>query len=110
MILLLLSACSSQQQHTQQKQPAPVDEINQRVRTPASQDSAGVQVYSLQNPAVKQLTAQANDAEKAGNLDQAVAYLRLFQSRAPHPAEVEKRIDELKQKMDGSMKEPGRPK
>ena len=48
MTLLLLAACSSQP-------PAPVEdrEVNARVREPASEDSAGVQVYSLQNPAVK---------------------------------------------------------
>lgn len=96
MILLLLSACSSQQQHTQQKQPAPVDEINQRVRTPASQDSAGVQVYSLQNPAVRQLTAQANDAEKAGNLDQAGAYLERALRIEPRDPQLLQHMAEIK--------------
>lgn len=68
--LLLLTSCST-------RSPAPVEdrEISTRVRTPASQDSAGVQVYSLQNPAVKQLTAQARESESAGDLDQAGAYL-----------------------------------
>lgn len=68
--LALLASCSS---HA----PAPVEdrEISTRVRTPASQDSAGVQVYSLQNPAVKQLTAQAREAETRGDLAQAGSYL-----------------------------------
>ena len=54
LIPLLLAACAGQP-------PVPVedDEVDTRVRTPASEDSAGVQVYSLQNPAVKELTAQA---------------------------------------------------
>ena len=66
LVLLLLNACSSQA-------PAPVvdSEIDARVRDPASEDSEGVQVYSLQNPAVKQLTAQAEGAERAGDFDQA---------------------------------------
>lgn len=68
--LLLLSACAS-------FPPAPVEdrEISTRVRTPASQDSAGVQVYSLQNPAVKQLTGQAREAESQGDLVRAGSYI-----------------------------------
>ena len=52
--------------------PAPVEEreIDARVRTPARQDSAGVQVFPLQNPAVVQLTEEAQRAEHAGDLDQ----------------------------------------
>lgn len=89
-VLLSLAACSSYG-------PAPVEdrEIDTRVRTPASQESAGVQVYSLQNPAVKQLTAQAEDAERAGNLERAAGYLERalrIQPRDPqllqHMAEV----------------------
>ena len=70
LIVFLLAACGSQP-------PAPVEEreVEARVRQPASEDSAGVQVYSLQNPAVKQLTAQAHDAERDGEFDQASSYL-----------------------------------
>jgi len=72
LIPLLLAACAGQP-------PVKVegDEVDTRVRTPASEDSAGVQVYSLQNPAVKELTAQAVVAERAGELDKAVAKIRL---------------------------------
>ena len=65
LIPLLLAACAGQP-------PVKVegDEVDARVRAPASEDSAGVQVYSLQNPAVKELTAQAVVAERAGELDQ----------------------------------------
>jgi Tfp pilus assembly protein PilF len=93
-ILLLLAACSSQQQQQQQQPPA--DEVNDRVRAPASQDSAGVQVYSLQNPAVKQLTAQANDAEKAGDLDQAGAYLERALRIEPRDPQLLQHMAEIK--------------
>jgi tetratricopeptide (TPR) repeat protein len=67
--MVFLSACSS-------RLPPPEErEVEARVRAPASEDSEGVQVYSLQNPAVKQLTAQARGAEQVGNLDQAGAYI-----------------------------------
>lgn len=99
--LLALAACSSQP-----PVPAP-DEVNTRVRTPASQDSAGVQVYSLQNPAVKQLMAQANDAEKAGQLDQAGAYIERalrIQPRDPqllqHMAEIKLQKEDWRQALN----------
>ena len=68
LILMLMVGCSHQP-------PVEDREVDTRVRAPASEDSAGVQVYSLQNPAVKQLTAQAEGAERAGDLDQAGSYL-----------------------------------
>jgi len=86
--ILLLAACSSQ--------PPVTDEINTRVRTPASQDSAGVQVYSLQNPAVKQLMAQADDAEKAGQLDQAGAYIERALRIQPRDPQLLQHMAEIK--------------
>jgi tetratricopeptide (TPR) repeat protein len=65
--VMMLAACSAG--------PPPEREVETRVRVPASEDSAGVQVYSLQNPAVKQLTALAHDAENEGRFDQAGSYL-----------------------------------
>lgn len=87
-ILLLLAACSSQ--------PPSPDVVNTRVRTPASQDSEGVQVYSLQNPAVIQLTAQAMDAEKAGNLDEAGAYLERALRIQPRDPQLLQHMAEIK--------------
>ena len=91
LILLLLVSCSSQS-------PAPVEdrEVNVRVREPASEDSAGVQVYSLQNPAVKQLTAQATGAERAGNLDQASGYLERALRIQPRDPQVLQHMAEIK--------------
>jgi len=89
LFLLMLVACSS---------PLPVEdpEVDARVREPASEDSAGVQVYSLQNPAVKQLTEQARGAERAGNLDQASGYLERALRIQPRDPQVLQHMAEIK--------------
>jgi tetratricopeptide (TPR) repeat protein len=106
LVILILAACSSQS-------PAPVEdrEVDARVRTPASEDSAGVQVYSLQNPAVKQLTAQAEGAERAGDLDQASGYLERalrIQPRDPqllqHMAEIKLQEEDYQQALNFAAK------
>lgn len=91
LVLLLLAACSSQS-------PAPVEEheVTTRVRAPASQDSAGVQVYSLQNPAVRQLTEQARDAERAGDLEQAGSYLERALRIQPRDPQLLQHMAEIK--------------
>jgi len=96
LVLLLLNACSSQV-------PAPVEdsEIDVRVRDPASEDSEGVQVYSLQNPAVKQLTAQAEGAEQAGDFEQAGGYLERALRIDPRDPQLLQHMAEIKlQKKD----------
>ena len=96
LILLLLISCSSQS-------PIPIEdhEVNARVRAPASEDSAGVQVYSLQNPAVKQLTSQAEDAERAGELDQASGYIERALRIEPRDPQLLQHMAEIKlQKQD----------
>jgi tetratricopeptide (TPR) repeat protein len=104
--LMLLVACSSQS-------PAPVEdrEVNARVRAPASKESEGVQVYSLQNPAVIQLTAQAKSAESAGNLDQASGYLERalrIQPRDPqllqHMAEIKLQKEDYQQALNFAVR------
>ena len=106
LVILVLAACSSQS-------PAPVEdhEVEARVRTPASEDSAGVQVYSLQNPAVRQLTAQAEGAERAGDLDQASGYLERalrIQPRDPqllqHMAEIKLQEEDYQQALNFAVK------
>ena len=91
LIVLLLAACSTQQ-------PAPIKdkEIDSRVRAPATKDSAGVQVYSLQNPAVKELTAQALVAEQAGELDQASGYLERALRIEPRDPQLLQHMAEIK--------------
>ena len=90
-IPLLMVACSSQT-------PAPVEEreVTTRVRAPASEESAGVQVYSLQNPAVKQLTAQAEGAEQKGDLDLATGYIERALRIQPQDPQLLQHMAELK--------------
>ncbi len=106
LLILLLVACSTQS-------PAPVEdrEVNARVRAPANEDSAGVQVYSLQNPAVKQLTALAGGAERAGDLDQASDYLERalrIQPRDPqllqHMAEIKLQKEDYQQALNFAVR------
>jgi len=106
LIVLLLAACSS-------RQPAPIKdkEIDSRVRAPATEASAGVQVYSLQNPAVKELTAQALVAEHAGELDQASGYLERalrIQPRDPqllqHMAEIKLQKEDYQQALNFAVR------
>jgi len=91
LLLLLLAACTSQS-------PAPVEEpeVTARVRTPASEESAGVQVYSLQNPAVKQLITQAESAERAGNLEQATGYIERALRIQPQDPQLLQHMAEIK--------------
>lgn len=106
LIPLLLAACSVQP-------PVPVKEreVDTRVRAPASEDSAGVQVYSFQNPAVKQLTAQAELAEQVGELDKASGYLERalrIEPRDPqllqHMAEIKLQKEDYQQALNFAVK------
>lgn len=93
---LLLAACAGQS-------PAPVEdrEVEQRVRSPARQDSAGVQVFPLQNPAVQQLTEEARRAEHAGDFDQAAVLLERAMRIQPRDPELMQHMAELQiQKRD----------
>jgi tetratricopeptide (TPR) repeat protein len=103
---LLLVACAS-------GGPAPVEErnIQQQVRLPASEGSAGVQVYPLQNPAVAELTAQAESAEAAGDLGQASVLLERalrIQPRDPkllqHMAEVQLQRQDYQQALSFAIR------
>jgi tetratricopeptide (TPR) repeat protein len=106
LMAILLTACAS-------STPAPVEEreIDARVRTPASQDSEGVQVFPLQNPAVVQLTEDARRAEHAGDLDQAAVFLERalrIQSRNPElmqqMAEIQLQKEEYEQALSFAIR------
>ena len=90
LLALLLNACAG-------GAPAPVEdrEIDTRVRTPARQDSAGVQVYPLRNPAVVQLTQDARRAEHAGDLDQAAVFLERALRIQPRDPEIMQQMAEI---------------
>ncbi|MEM1411350.1 MAG: tetratricopeptide repeat protein [Pseudomonadota bacterium] len=91
LLVLVLGACATQQA------PAPVEEreIEERVRAPAREDSAGVQVYPLKNPAVAELTDQADRAEAAGNLDQAALLLERAMRIQPRDPELLQHMAEV---------------
>ncbi len=96
LIVVLLAGCSGST-----RGPIESQEVTTRVRAPASQDSAGVQVYSLQNPAVKQLTAQAEGAERTGDIDKATGYLERALRIQPQDPQLLQHMAELKlQKSD----------
>lgn len=58
------------------------------VQSPASQDSAGVQVFPLQNPAVKELLADASSAESVGDYNRAAALLERALRIEPRDPEI----------------------
>jgi tetratricopeptide (TPR) repeat protein len=106
LVLLFLAACSYQP-----TSPVVDHEVEARVRAPASEESEGVQVYSLQNPAVKQLTAQAQRAEREGNLDQAGGYLERalrIDPRDPqllqHMAEIQLQKEDYQQALNFAVR------
>ena len=78
--------------------PAPVEdrEVDTRVRTPARDDSAGVQVFPLQNPAVKELLADASTAEGNGDFDQASMLLERALRIQPQDPELLQQMAEVK--------------
>lgn len=89
MTLLLLSGCATA--------PETWDDntVDSRVRQPAQQDSAGTQVFPLENPAVKELQANASAAEAEGDLDQATALLERALRIQPRNPEVLQHMAEV---------------
>jgi len=64
------------------------NEVNSRVRDPARRDSEGVQVFPLQNPAVKELLADAGTAEANGDFGQAATLLERALRIQPRDPEI----------------------
>jgi len=97
LLTLLLVACAT-------PPPAPVedrDEVQERVREPAAQEKEGVQVFPLQNPAVKELLATAKDAETSGRYDQAAVSLERALRIQPRDPEILQQMAEVQlQKKD----------
>lgn len=86
----LLSACAGWQPEKGGPQ-----EVETRVREPAREDSAGVQVFPLQNPAVIQLSADASAAETAGDYTQASMLLERALRIQPHDPELLQQMAEV---------------
>ncbi len=92
----LLAACAA-------PTPAPVEdrEVQQQVREPAQQQNAGVQVFPLQNPAVKSLLEQAREAESAGDFEVAAVSLERALRIQPRDPELLQEMAEIQlQKKD----------
>jgi len=95
-LAVMLPACAS-------NVPAPSTgrEVESRVREPASQDSEGVQVFPLQNPAVKELMADAGNAETTGDYNQASVLLERALRIQPRNPEILQQMAEVQlQKQD----------
>ena len=97
---LLLAACAISTQA-----PAPVEErseVEEEIREPAAQeDSEGVQVFPLQNPAVKTLLAEAGEAEDQGRYDDAALLLeRALRIQPRDPELLQQMADVQIQKQD----------
>ena len=93
---LLLGACAGWTPPPTTEQPA---DVETRVREPARQDSAGVQVFPLQNPAVKELIADAGAAESAGDYGQAAVLLERALRIQPRDPELLQSMAEVQLQM-----------
>jgi tetratricopeptide (TPR) repeat protein len=110
-LALLLSACAGWTPPADAPGAAPAEEVESRVREPARQDSAGVQVFPLQNPAVKELLADAGAAETAGDYGQAAVLLERalrIQPRDPeilqNMAEVQLQVQDYEQALNFAVR------
>ena len=81
----LLAACAG---WTPSDPTGTTDTVETDVRVPASQDSAGVQVFPLQNPAVKELLADASSAESVGDYGTAAVLLERALRIEPRDPEI----------------------
>ncbi len=91
LLAVLLGACAS-------SPPAPVEdrsEVEREVREPAQEESEGVQVFPLQNPAVKTLLAEAGEAENQGRYDDASLLLERALRIQPRDPELLQQMAEV---------------
>lgn len=98
LLALTLAACTTSPTKTG---PPGSQEVDERVREPARQDSDGIQVFPLRNPAVEELSNEAAEAEVAGDLDQAAVLLERALRIQPRNPEVLQQMAEIQlQKKD----------
>lgn len=93
-MLLLLSGCA-----TTTTSSGTDREVDARVREPAKEDSEGVQVFPLQNPAVKELLADAGAAESSGDFGQAATLLERALRIQPRDPEILQGLAEVQLQM-----------
>jgi tetratricopeptide (TPR) repeat protein len=89
-LLLGLSGCAGWQPREEG-----AEDVETRVRAPAREESAGVQVFPLQNPAVKQLLADASAAESSGDYGQASMLLERALRIQPRDPELLQQMAEV---------------
>ena len=95
LVLLFMVGCATQAPQL----PAPVESPEPEVTTvpeTATEPSEGVQVYSLQKPAVMQLVAQAKTAEGTGDLDQATSLIERALRIQPQDPQLLQQMAEIK--------------
>lgn len=103
LLALLLAACAGPPPAAPEPTQYPVSqpEVQERVRDPASREAQGVQVYPVQNPAVKQLIGNAREAEAAGRYDDAaVSIERALRIHPRDPELLQLMAEILLQKQD----------
>lgn len=89
--LVMISACATQP-------PAPTEDrsVAEQVRAPAAEQTRGLQVYPLRNPAVTELSQAALAAEQAGDLDQAALLLERALRIQPRDPELLQHMAEIR--------------
>lgn len=102
MLLLasILSGCATNGSSSASGQSPALSEVETEIRQPASEESAGIQVQPLQNPAVRQLLASASASESAGQLEQASQMLERGLRIEPRDSELLQRVAEIRLQQD----------
>lgn len=95
LVTMFLGACATSPGPSTPQDP----EVEARVREPARQDSEGIQVFPLQNPAVKELLADASVAEQTGDYGQAASYLERALRIQPRDPEILQSMAEVQLQM-----------
>ena len=95
LFVLLLGACAGAPPPPRDGSAPSSTDVNSQVRQPAQQQSSGVQVYPLQNPAVKSLIAEAREAEAAGDYDRAAVALERALRIQPRDPELLQQMAEV---------------
>jgi tetratricopeptide (TPR) repeat protein len=86
LVAALLGACAGWTPPTTPAESQPTVETD--VLEPAGQDNAGVQVFPLQNPAVKELLADASSAKSVGDYGKAAVLLERALRIEPRDPEI----------------------
>jgi len=100
--LLFLAACAAKVPPPPPAQ-APVEDrtVQEKVREPAQQQRGGVQVFPLQNSAVKELLKQSEQSESVGDFDAAAVSIERALRIQPRDPELLQRMAEIQlQKKD----------